>query len=132
MMENELRDIKPLLEIPDSSYYLYIGLITVGILVILGLLFFVVKKFWDGRKENMKKKDFERLKMVDWSDSKQASYEVTLLGRALIEVDPRVEEIYSQLLPMLEAYKYRKKVPSMDDETLKQYNLLVHVIDESI
>ena len=132
MMENELRDIKPLLEIPDSSYYLYIGLITVGILVILGLLFFVVKKFWDGRKENMKKKDFERLKMVDWSDSKQASYEVTLLGRALIEVDPRVEEIYSQLLPMLEAYKYRKEVPSMDDETLKQYNLLVHVIDESI
>lgn len=131
-MENELRDIKPLLEIPDSSYYLYIGLITVGILVILGLLFFVVKKFWDGRKENMKKKDFERLKMVDWSDSKQASYEVTLLGRALIEVDPRVEEIYSQLLPMLEAYKYRKEVPSMDDETLKQYNLLVHVIDESI
>ena len=131
-MENELIDIKPLLEIPDSSYYIYITLIVFGILLVLGVLFFIVKKFWDSRKVNMQKLDFERLKAVDWSDSKKASYEVTLLGRALVDIDPRVEEIYNQLLPMLESYKYRKKVPSLDDKTLKQYNLLVHVIDESI
>ena len=131
-MKDELRDIKPLLEIPDSSYYIYIALIVVAVALLLGVLFFVTKKFWDNRKVNMKKIYLERLKVVDWTDSKKASYEVTFFGRTLLDVDPRVEEIYNQLLPMLEAYKYRKEVPKIDDETLKQYNLLVHVIDESI
>jgi len=131
-MKDELRDIKPLLEIPDSSYYIYIALIALGVLLILGIVFFVVKKFWDNRKVNMNRVYLERLKNVDWSDSKQASYEVTFFGRSLLDVDARVEEIYNQLLPMLEAYKYRKEVPSIDDETMKQYNLLVHVIDEAI
>jgi hypothetical protein len=131
-MKDELRDIKPLLEIPDSSYYIYIALIALGVLLILGIVFFVVKKFLDNRKVNMNRVYLERLKNVDWSDSKQASYEVTFFGRSLLDVDARVEEIYNQLVPMLEAYKYRKEVPSIDDETMKQYNLLVHVIDEAI
>jgi hypothetical protein len=131
-MEDKLRDIKPLLEIPDSSYYIYIALIVFALLLLFGVVFFVAKKFWDKRKVNIKKVYLERLKMVDWTDSKKASYEVTFFGRTLLDVDPRVEEIYTQLLPMLEAYKYRKEVPSIDDETMKQYNLLVHVIDESI
>jgi hypothetical protein len=131
-MEDKLRDIKPLLEIPDSSYYIYIALIVFALFLLFGVVFFVAKKFWDKRKGNMKKVYLERLKMVDWTDSKKASYEVTFFGRTLLDVDPRVEEIYTQLLPMLEAYKYRKEVPSIDDETMKQYNLLVHVIDESI
>ena len=51
----ELRDIKPLLEIPDMSYYLYIGFfIFIGVLL-LGLLFFIIKKFWLNRKKDIRK-----------------------------------------------------------------------------
>ena len=130
-MENELRDIKPLLEIPDSSYYLYFGLITLGVFILLTLLFFVVKKFLLNRKETLAQRELKELKKVDWSDAKEAAYRVTRLGRRLVH-DKRSEEIYAQILPLLERYKYKKKVPMVNDETLKQYNLLVHILDESI
>jgi hypothetical protein len=130
-MENELRDIKPLLEIPDYSYVVFIFLSILMVGTVLLLLFFLGKKFWINRKINMRKIYFERLKSVNWDNTKKAAYEVTFFGRAL-STEPRIEEIYKQLLPLLEPYKYRKEVPKIDAETLKQYHLLVHIVDESI
>lgn len=130
-MNTELRDIKPLLEIPDHSYVVFLGLALFMGIVILSLFFILFRKFWLKRKVNMKKVYFERLKNIDWKYSKQAAYEATVFGRYLAD-EPRTEEIYKQLVVMLEPYKYRQIVPSVDEETLKQYNLLVHVIDESL
>ena len=130
-MTDELRDIKPLLEIPDNSYYIYLAI--VGVFAILGLsiIYFIVKKFLLNRKENQAQKYLRQLKRIDWSDAKSSAYLVTYLGRKLAN-DNRSKEVYSQILPMLEKYKYRAKVPSVDEETLRQYDLLVHVLDESI
>lgn len=130
-MDNELRDIKPLLEISDYSYVMFLLFTFVLSIILLTLLFFFAKKLWLNRKVNIRKVYFERLKSVDWNNTKKAAYEVTFLGRELA-TEPRIEEIYKQLVPMLEVYKYRKEVPHIDDETIKQYELLVHVIDESI
>ena len=130
-MENELRDIKPLLEIPDSSYYLFIGLIILAVVIAFAFVIFLVKKFWKTRKVDMKKVYLQELKALDWSNTKHSAYLATELGRKLATQE-RTEEIYNQLVPLLEQYKYKKEVPSLDEETLKQYNLLVHVLDESI
>lgn len=131
-MQDELRDIKPLLEIPDSSYYLFLGLVALASILFIAMVWFLVKKFWKKKKVNLQKLYFEQFQNLDWSNSKQAAYEATELGRKLTLENERAKEIYLQLLPMLEPYKYRKEVPSLDDETLKQYKLLVHIIDESI
>ena len=128
---DELRDIKPLLEIPDMSYYLYIGFLTFIGLMLLGVLFFIVKKFWIDRKKDIRKLYFKQLKEVDWNRPKESAYAVTSLGRKLL-VDEKSRDIYRGLVVMLEQYKYRKEVPKVDSQTVKQYNLLVHVLDESI
>jgi len=130
-MTEELRDIKPLLEIHDTSYYIYLAIIGVIALLLLSIIYFVVKKFILNRKESQAQKYLRQLKRIDWSDAKSSAYLVTYLGRKLVN-SQRTEEIYNQILPMLEKYKYRADVPSVDDETLKQYELLVHVLDESI
>jgi len=130
-MRDELRDIKPLLEIPDNSYELLIGGLGIALFIALLALFFMARKLLKNREIDMKKIYFEEFKNIEWSDSKKAAYEVTYLGR-ILATEPRTKEIYSQLIPMLDAYKYRKNVPIVDSETLQQYNLLVHVIDESI
>jgi len=130
-MNGELRDIKPLLEIADDSYTIFIVLALFMGFIILTLLFILFRKLFSNRKKDMKKVYFQRLKNVDWKHSKQAAYEVTFFGRLLSD-EPRVEEIYKQLVPMLEAYKYRKEVPVIDEVTLRQYNLLVHIIDETL
>jgi len=134
-MENnitaQLRDIKPLLEIPDSSYYIYWGLITFGILLAVGILFFVLKKLWDNRKINLAKGYLEAIKKIDWVDTKKSAYEATHYAR-LLATDERRKELFSQLEPMLEKYKYKKEVDEVDTDTRNKFNLYVQVADESV
>lgn len=131
-MEDGLRDIKPLLEIPDSSYYLFLMLVFLLIALLLVVVGFLVKKFWKKKKVDMKIVYLHHLKKLDWRDAKYSAYEATHLGRLLTLENARTREIYEQFVPMLERYKYQKEVPEADAATLRQYNLLVHVIDESL
>ena len=129
---DELRDIKPLLEIPDSSYYIFMALVFLSISFLLIFIGFLLKKFWKKKDVDMQKVYFYYFKNLDWTDVKHSAYEATKLGRELTLNNERAREIYKQLVPMLEAYKYKKEVSTVDEETLKQYNLLVHIIDESL
>lgn len=130
-LTNQLRDIKPLLEIPDSSYYIYWGLILFGALLLAGILFFVAKKFWDNRKINLEKGYLEAIKKIDWVNTKKSAYEATHYAR-LLATDERRKELFSQLEPMLEQYKYKKEVEDLDEETKNKFNLYVQVADESV
>ena len=127
----QLRDIKPLLEIPDSSYYIYWGLVIFISLLALGIVFFVFKKFWENRKINLAKGYLEALKNIDWKDAKKSAYQATHYAR-LLATDGRKKELFSQLEPMLEQYKYKKVVDALDDDVKKQFNLYVQVADERI
>jgi hypothetical protein len=127
----QLRDIKPLMEIPDSSIYLYWGLITFAVLLAVGILFFVVKKLWEKRRENLAKAYLAALKAIDWKDSKKSAYAATHYAR-LLATDERRRELFSQLEPMLEQYKYKKEVGEVDDDTRNLFNLYVQVSDESV
>ncbi len=128
---SQLKDIKPLLEIPDSSYYIYWGVIIFASLLALGVLFFVVKKLWENRKINLAKGYVEKLKAIDWGDTKKSAYEATHYAR-LLATDERKKELFSQLEPMLEQYKYKKEVEAVDTETQNKFNLYVQVADERI
>ena len=129
---NELRDIKPLLEIPDNSYYVFLALVFIAIVMVVLLLGIIIKQFWKKKKIDMQKVYFEAFKNLDWRNTKTSAYEATRLGRILTKNNARAKEIYGQLVPMLEAYKYKKEVPTLDEKTLNQYHLLVHIIDESL
>ncbi len=127
----QLRDIKPLMEIPDSSYYIYWGLIIFIALLAVGILVFVLKKLWDNRKVNLAKGYLEAIKKIDWIERKKSAYEATYYAR-LLATDDRKKELFSQLEPKLEQYKYKKEVDEIDDETRKLFNLYVQVADESV
>jgi len=127
----QLKDIKPLLEIPDNSFYLYWGLITLAVLVVLVLGYLLVKKFWKQRKINLAKGYLEKLKAIDWNDPKKSAYEATYYAR-LLATDERRKELFSQLEPLLEKFKYKKEVSEVDQDTLNRFNLYVQVADESI
>jgi hypothetical protein len=130
-ISEQLRDIKPLLEIPDNSYYIYWGLISFALLLGVLLLFFVAKKLWENRKVNLAKGYLEALKKIDWKDTKKSAYEATHYAR-LLATDERRKELFSQLEPMLEKYKYKKEVDAVDQDTKNKFNLYVQVADESV
>jgi hypothetical protein len=127
----QLKDIKPLLEIPDNSYYIYWGIIIAGSLLLLGILFFIAKRLWEKRKINLAKGYLEKLKAINWKDAKHSAYEATHYAR-LLATDERRKELFSQLEPMLEKYKYKKEVEEVDQDTRNKFNLYVQVADESI
>ena len=130
-ISEQLRDIKPLLEIPDSSYYIYWGLIGFAIFLGVAILFFIAKKLWDNRKVNLAKGYLESIKKIDWKDTKKSAYEATHYAR-LLATDERRKELFSQLEPMLEQYKYKKEVEEVDQDTKNKFNLYVQVADESV
>ena len=130
-ISSQLRDIKPLLEIPDSSYYIYWGLIDFATILLFGILFFVTKKLWENRKINVAKGYLEMLEKIDWKESKKSAYEATHYAR-LLATDERRKELFSQLEPMLEQYKYKKVVEDIDADTQNKFNLYVQVVHESL
>jgi hypothetical protein len=130
-ISEQLRDIKPLLEIPDSSYYIYWGLISFAIFLGVVILFFIAKKLWENRKVNLAKGYLESIKKIDWKDTKKSAYEATHYAR-LLATDERRKELFSQLEPMLEQYKYKKEVEAVDQDTRNKFNLYVQVADESV
>ena len=130
-INEQLRDIKPLLEIPDSSYYIYWGLIDFAIFLVVAILFFVAKKLWEHRKINLAKGYLEAIKKIDWKETKKSAYEATHYAR-LLATDERRKELFSQLEPLLEQYKYKKEVDTVDQDTLNKFNLYVQVADESV
>ncbi len=130
-LSSQLKDIKPLLDIPDNSFYIYWGLIIFVSLLVLAILFFIAKKFWDNRKINLAKGYVQKLKNINWKDSKQSAYEATHYAR-LLATDERRKNLFSQLEPMLEQYKYKKEVDKVDHDTQNKFNLYVQVADESI
>jgi len=130
-VSQQLRDIKPLLDIPDNSFYIYWGLIGFAGFLLLAILFFVAKKLWENRKVNLAKGYLEKLKAIDWKDTKRSAYEATHYAR-LLATDERKKELFSQLEPMLEKYKYKKEVDAVDVDTKNKFNLFVQVADESI
>jgi len=127
----QLKDIKPLLDIPDNSFYFYWGLILFASLIVLAIIYFVVKKLWEKRKINLAKGYLEKLKAIDWHDAKKSAYDATHYAR-LLATDERRKELFSELEPLLEKYKYKKKVDEVDQDILNRFNLYVQVADESV
>jgi flagellar biosynthesis/type III secretory pathway M-ring protein FliF/YscJ len=126
-----IKDIKPMVEIPDLSPWLYWGVIILGVLVLALAIFFLVLKILSLREENRAKRYLEALHRVEWSDPKKAAYTITHYGR-LLATDDRRKELFNQLLPLLERYKYRREVGPVDEETKRRFELYRQVCDESV
>lgn len=102
-----IKDIKPNVEIID---YYFIAAIIIAVLIIISLLIFLVKKF----KNNPKRKILEKLKNLDFSNSKKTAYEFTALARHFLNEENKKE--YEEIVKSLEKYKYKKEVPPFSKE----------------
>ncbi|MDD5406667.1 MAG: hypothetical protein PHE73_06990 [Sulfurovaceae bacterium] len=125
---SQLRDIKPYLAYNEWLYWTMTILGMLALLIFIGIVWWSISKWLLSREHNIRKKYFQAIKSVDWSNPKRAAYSITYYGRLLAK-DARSAEIFDQLEPMLQEYKYKKDVPSVNDETLSHYNLFIQVLD---
>ncbi len=128
----QIKDIKPPVDIPDISYYLWWGLVILAGILVLGVIVWIVFYILKSRSKVPKEKIWlQQLHNIDWSDPKKSAYLATKYGRLLAQ-DDRRKELFNQLLPLLEQYKYKKSVSQVDSETKKRFELYRQVCDESI
>ena len=123
----QLKDIKPLLEIPDNSFYYYWGLIGLGTFLLLMGLVFLVIFLLKRRKINLKKGYLETLQTLNWKVSKDTAYKATHLTRLLAQDDEELTNLFNELEPILEQYKYKKEVGEANEETKEKLEGFIEV-----
>ncbi len=124
-----LHDIKPLMEVPDSSFTIVMFLLGVTALLAAGG-FYLLYRFIQARKTvNHRKVHYKALSKIDFKDSKKAAYAITEYGRIFADDSERLSEAYNNLVSRLEMYKYKKVVSTIDDESRSYYKIYLGMID---
>jgi len=124
----KLRDIRSLEPIPDISLYLFIGLVSI-LLLVAGALLYMFWRYRKNRRHTIDKEVWKRLRNVDLKDPKKAAYEITKYARYLARSE-HSRKIFLELEKKLERYKYTPNPPKLDQEAIKAYRLFLEVADE--
>lgn len=127
--EIPIRDIKPLVEIPDSTLYILIVLVALVAGIIGIVIYFFAKWLKNRNRFNKKKHHLNELKNIDFSDSKSAAYLITFHAKEIVETD-RCKKMLVELNEKLEMYKYRKDVESISDEVKVEFERFLEAVDE--
>lgn len=123
---DRLKDIKPPVEVVDVSFWIILGA-TLLVLIVLLLLF-----IWLKSKKRVKRRRFDptqdakdRLKNIDFSDTKRAVYTFDEYLPVLIKDDEELLKEFEDLQKDLEKYKYKKDVPSLSKEDIIKMKELI-------
>ena len=124
-----LHDIKPLVEVPDSSFVLFVIVVAVGAAVLVAVAYLLWQHLRRQKEVNIRKLNYEALQDMDFSDPKQAAYAITRHGHCFTGDGERYKETYDNLVSRLAPYKYKKSVDPIDDETVGYYRIYLEMID---
>ncbi len=124
-----LHDIKPLMEVPDSSFTILLFISGITAVLLFSALFLLYRFMRDRQAVNLRKVHYQALIKVRFDDPKKAAYEITEYGRLFADDSERMHEAYNNLVSRLERYKYRPVVDAIDDESLSYYKIYLGMID---
>jgi len=125
MNELKLKDIKPIVDINDSSLYILIALVAAILIVTAIVGFFIYQKRAVAQRRYKKSEIYkakEALKNLDFSDTKGAVYNFSKYAHILVK-DEQKEQL-NRVLQSLEQYKFKKDIPnlsSQDKEAMKKF-----------
>ena len=113
-----LKDIKPIVEVPDSSLWLF-SAIVIAAVIIIGLLVWWLIRLKKARIDARRAEALRRLDALDLDgDTKKTVYDFSLLGHFV--TTPKTEKAFRDLLSALEPYKFKKEVPALDPALKKR------------
>ena len=124
---DSLKDIKPPVEVPDFSFWLFVGLITILILSLFVLIYwFKFKKRTKRRKRfDIKLEAREKLSRIDFTDSKKAVYTFDEYLPVLIGDNLELMQEFENLQRDLEKYKYKRDVPKLSEQDKRRMKKLI-------
>ena len=127
MNELKIHDIKDIIQIPDISFYIFLGLSMLAILVLL-ILIFIIYKYFKNKKKNKRKEYYKILKEIDLKESKKTAYKISKYCRLLVS-NEREKNLFNELNEELEKFKYKKEVEPLSDEVKILFGRFMDIID---
>ena len=124
-----LHDIKPLMEVPDSSFIVFSVIFSIAVILLLSAFYLLYRFVRNRQTVNLRKLHYAALEAIDFSDPKKAAYAITDHGRTFADDSERLSEAYNNLVLRLDRYKYRKRVEAIDDESRSYYKIYLGMID---
>lgn len=123
-----MNTLAPLIEIVDYSIYIF-ALAVVVVAVLLAIIIIYFRAFLMKKRTVLRHKIYDNLLKIDFTNPKQAAYDISSYGRYFIDDSDRVLKMYEILFDRLDGYKYAKSVELIDDETMGYYHLFIEAID---
>ncbi len=124
----KLADIKDFTQVSDYSFYLFIFLCLLALLIV-GFLVYKIFHFFKHKQKSKREIALEVLKNIDFSNSKKASYAISKYG-AYLPQNEAGEEFLQRLNEKLAKYKYQKIVPEFSDEDRKEFKAFMDLCDD--
>jgi len=124
-----IHDIKPLMEVPDSSFTFLMVILLVLLVLFSGVSYLLYRYFKKRKQINRRKENYKALESIDFSQPKRAAYDITEYGRLFASDSQRLYEAYQNLIEHLEPYKYKRKVDAIDEESRSYYKIYLEMID---
>jgi len=112
----ELRDIKGLVEVPDTSFYYFLGLLGLVTIIVMIVAVLIYKQVMKKEAMTQQKLAIKELGNFEFGDAKESAYHFSHLAQ--YAVDKEQTQKLQEILEALEVYKYQKEVPELDS-TLK-------------
>lgn len=108
----KLKDIKDIVYVPDYSLYLLIG-VAIFIAIILYIAIYIFKHRRKRRKKKSSKEiALDRLKSIDFTDTKSVVYTFEELGKLFL--DEKNQNEFESIKKELTIYKYKRDIPPLD------------------
>ena len=120
MNELKINPIKPLVQVPDFSLYIFILLVLCILFLITYISYYLYKKI-KNKKINMQKVYKRELKKIEIKESKSAAYSITKYALLILKNETQTI-LAKELIGELNQYKYKKTSKEFNDKTIMLLN----------
>ena len=120
MNELKINPIKPLVQVPDFSLYIFILLVLCILFLITYISYYLYKKI-KNKKINMQKVYKRELKKIEIKESKSAAYSITKYALLILKNETQTI-LAKELIGELNQYKYKKTSKEFNEKTIVLLN----------
>jgi hypothetical protein len=110
----ELKDIKDIVEVHEQSFMLLIGLILITLLLISWAVYAFKYRRKKRKKQTPKEIALERLKKLDYNNTKDVVY--TFEEQSEYFINEKNRDKFDAIKKELGVYKYKREIPPLDSK----------------
>ena len=121
----DINDIKPLVEVPDYSLYIFIALVLFAVVIIVAFIYWIYKLF--KKNNSIEKQYYNELQTLNFDDAKHSAYLITKYARILAK-NEREKKLSEELIYLLDGYKYKKDVKPISGEVKAKLEIFLESV----